>query len=262
MKVHAARQASSRRDRRRVALSFQGELVQVRCVGGSAVGGGVRGRVSGFSSGSRRRLLKQLARANLCGGMSFVTLTYHLLPDAARVKRDLKVFIQRLKVLDPRVCGWWRMEPQKRGVPHFHLLLSMKYIPQSRMLDMWRAVTGQPSIVAVWVEHLKSGSQARGYVAKYAAKVEDVSLDNDAYWTDVGRRWGVIGRDLIDWSHDFEFLCELGPWFYAFRRCLWKVYRPGRTNRFMGGSVFTRALDDWLVLFGRLVGSDCIWGSG
>ena len=53
----------------------------------------------------------------------FVTLTYpNEFPTLERAKRDLKIFIQRIKYKFP-CSGIWKLEPQERGAPHYHCLI-------------------------------------------------------------------------------------------------------------------------------------------
>lgn len=55
---------------------------------------------------------------------NFVTLTYPAkFPTVSRAKRDLKVFQQRLIRRFPGSGGIWKLEPQERGAPHYHLLI-------------------------------------------------------------------------------------------------------------------------------------------
>lgn len=91
-------------------------------------GGGGRGVVSGFSAASRRRLIHLASMWNYEGQhMHFLTLTYPgVYAEDWRVwKRDLKVFKQWLeRALSSLAGGLWRAELQKRGAPHYHLLIA------------------------------------------------------------------------------------------------------------------------------------------
>ncbi len=100
---------------------------------------------------------------------------------------------------------FWKLEPQKRGAPHFHfigelgeeinIILLRKYFSH-----IWFRVcgTGDP-------KHLKAGVQAdyindtigkiRAYVCKYTGK--EISLINFPEWSTPGRFWGVHGRENL-----------------------------------------------------------------
>jgi hypothetical protein len=105
---------------------------------------GKRGRICGFSGGSRRRLQRRQAEVSVAAALPlFITLTYpdSILPDAwgcgefnqfcERARSDLDAFLKRLCRELPMVSAFWRIEaqPRKSGlhvgllVPHFHLLM-------------------------------------------------------------------------------------------------------------------------------------------
>lgn len=96
-------------------------------------GGGKRGNIERFSEGSRRRLLRQLARTCVDELPIFATLTF---PDnfpgnPKAWKRYLDNFFKRLQRVHAHASGFWKLELKERqsGVnvgqkaPHFHLLL-------------------------------------------------------------------------------------------------------------------------------------------
>jgi hypothetical protein len=89
------------------------------------VGGGRRGYIKGFSKNSRRRLLEMIASVKRDADLpNFMTLTYPAnFPTVERAKRDLKVFLQRLDRAYPGSGYIWKLEPQERGAPHYHLLV-------------------------------------------------------------------------------------------------------------------------------------------
>ena len=68
-----------------------------------------------------------------------ITLT---IPDAIRidhrkVKREgLEIFMQWLKYQAPELLWFWRLEKQRRGTPHFHLLVN-KYFPAEKVRKEW-----------------------------------------------------------------------------------------------------------------------------
>jgi len=92
------------------------------------VGGGLRGECKGFSDDSRRRLIQRMAQWNLSGlYCAFITLTYPIIysEDWHVWKRDLETYVKRLERKYPHMVGCcWRVEFQKRGAPHFHLIVA------------------------------------------------------------------------------------------------------------------------------------------
>lgn len=145
-------------------------------------GGGGRGACSGFSDASRRRLIRLTSMWNFEGQyMHFVTLTYPGVwaADWRVWKNDLRVFKQWLtRSLPSLVGGVWRVEFQKRGAPHFHLLVATdaricsckpekRMMPNGKGKKVERQVHGascrlhlfRSRIAAKWAETVK-----RGYV--------------------------------------------------------------------------------------------------
>lgn len=160
--------------------------------------GGERGVVRGFSKASRRRMLQFLQSVDRekCGMPLFVTLTYRgeWPGDPRRWKRDLTAWLARLKRRDPAVWAVWRLEPQRRGAPHYHLLVfGTGWLDKEWLSRTWFEVVGSRD-----ERHLRAGTQVQlvqswrrviGYAAKYLAK--EVDELPAAWWQGVGRWWGV-----------------------------------------------------------------------
>lgn len=168
------------------------------------VGGGKRGAVKGFSRQSRARLMETIAKVKTAAELpDFVTLTYpDNFPDVARSKRDIRVFQKRLVRRFPD-CGYiWKLEPQERGAPHFHLLV---WGCQTRDLfhwtvDAWYQIAGQGDINH-YLFHLGALKDSKpcvskvtswrgvwSYASKYLGKTFEVA-EWGSKWT--GRFWGV-----------------------------------------------------------------------
>jgi len=84
-----------------------------------------RGDVEGFSVRSRSRLNKKISMVNKDALPCFVTLTYHNdYPDNFETfKYHLHHFFIALQRKFPGVGVIWKLEFQKRGAPHYHLLV-------------------------------------------------------------------------------------------------------------------------------------------
>ena len=91
-----------------------------------------RPKIKEFSRRSRKRLRHRLMAAKWNGIGPFcvyeVTLTYpdEFPKDGEEVKRHLDVFLKRLKRKYPGLAGAWKMEFQRRGAPHFHVIMVLK----------------------------------------------------------------------------------------------------------------------------------------
>lgn len=186
-----------------------GSLAQIKTGIGGAVGGGARGLVTGFSSASRRRLMRLIASLGRSERPVFVTLTYpDLFPtEPAKWKRDLDVFGKRLARKFSVAGALWRIEFKERRTgasegtvaPHFHLLV---YGPGYRDLLEWVSGAWWSVVGSRDADHLKVGTRVERiyswggtlrYVGKYIAKVDEYPAD----WQ--GKAWGVIGRERLPW---------------------------------------------------------------
>lgn len=250
--VHNSPQGLKRAVSPSVVAYGGGELIKVS--GGSVKGlqpsGGVRGEVREFSRKSRKRLLEKIAmidRRKLPRPPVFVTLTYpaEYSPDPERWKRDLDNFCKCILRRYSGAFGIWKLEFQKRGAPHFHLiLLGVGFLPSKWLADSWYRIVGSGDPkhrqAGTSVERARSWRGIAAYLSKYIGK--NVGPIPAGY---KGRFWGVLGRDNFAEHIDaVELVLEL-PQFYRLRRVLQKwLKRRGydlRLHRWQGVSAFL----DW-----------------
>jgi len=166
---------------------------------------GVRSSIKGFSTASRRRLLYKIAGIRRDAELPcFVTLTYpNEFPTIERAKRDLKIFIQRLKYKFS-CSGIWKLEPQERGAPHYHCLIWG--VDEGELLDFvaytWYEIAGNgdrnhlkfhlgllPNSKPC-VSKVRSWRGVWAYASKYLGKTFEVA-GWEGKWT--GRFWGSWG---------------------------------------------------------------------
>lgn len=184
-----------------------------------------RGAIRAFSSHSRRRLWRLFGTVD-CRDLPpplFINLTYpDAWPDERAVKRHLDVFWKRFakwwrKRTGRRLPAIWRLEYQRRGAPHFHILALLgpidsalelllhrwiawnwcqvvsPHLPDDelRASDHYRVHVYRGRNRNGWaVQLLRSWRGARSYLSKYLAKYDP----SEAYPEGVGRFWGVVGR--------------------------------------------------------------------
>lgn len=189
---------------------------------GQAVGGGKRGCINGFSRSSRLRLMRLIASVRRDAELPcFVTLTYpDQFPTVERAKRDLKIFLQRMGRRFPEAGYIWKLEPQQRGAPHYHLLVwgVPENILFSWVIGTWYEIAGQgdqnhfrfhagllPGSQKC-VSRVRSFKGVWYYAAKYLGKTFEVA-EWGKTWT--GRFWGVGNRSFIPFGSSCEI--ELGP---------------------------------------------------
>lgn len=162
--------------------------------GFTSYGGGPRGAIRGLSSAARRRMRKVLntiRREEWCRGIE-ITLTFPDCPEEAWAKQRFRAFRDRLRRLFPEHAGFWKMEYQKRGSVHFHLLvLGIEFVAHEWVARSWFEVVGSGSRAhleaGTQTRRIRSVAQARSYVAKYVSK----GVDGDR--PGCGRFWGTWG---------------------------------------------------------------------
>jgi len=164
-------------------------------VGGES-GRSTRGRINGFSSDSRERLLRRAVSlpwegAVGAGGIGMVTFTYPaIFPKDGRVaKAQLKRLYERWRVRYSVPQGMWKMEFQERGAPHFHCFLGL---PEEEE-QLWAWLLGQ------WYEIVGSCDERHLY-----------------HGVDISRwRWGTLG----------ESRSRVGEYFARHGAKGWKSYQ-------------------------------------
>jgi hypothetical protein len=179
-----------------ISIEVYADLLKVKRLGQFAPVGGKRGKVRGFSSASRKRFLESMAKSRCAANGAFVTLTYpgQFSQDPKRWKRDLDVVLKRLKRIQPSICGFWRLEFQKRGAPHFHIILFGRTTNIARLRQWFKLAWYQVVEsgderhlrVGVRVDLINSRRHAMAYASKYAAKIADDEIE-------AGRLWGQFG---------------------------------------------------------------------
>jgi len=182
-----------------------------------------RGEICGFSAKSRLRLLKSMACVNYekAGLPTFLSLTYHMdWGESKDWKRNLDTFIKSLRRKWPEAWGLWKLEFQKRGAPHYHLLLwggpevkgyrvpygngkfkvktyGVQKCPEHApifdfLMRNWGAAYGYTRI-----EPIQSIQGVMAYTGKYLGKVQENESGEKT-----GRVWGVINRKA--WKKNVE----------------------------------------------------------
>jgi ribosomal protein L18 len=185
--------------------------------------GAKRGEITAFSAESRYRLL-HLAKNCNADFKSMITLTYPALfpGDGHSVKRHLKNFKDWLSRECEDVKALWFLEFQKRGAPHFHMLvdIDLSYqgvlalkkrtgvrrgeksncyetcqICEDRASEAWYRIVGSTDEkhlrAGVCWERLEDEDAALKYAAKHAAKCKQKLVPEK--FLNVGRFWGKLG---------------------------------------------------------------------
>lgn len=160
-------------------------------------GGGQRGIIKGLSKSSRRRLLFLINSLGTMEECFFVTLTMREASENFKEwKRWLNITTTRLRKDYPQLSGIWRLEFQKRGTPHYHLLI----FPQTGngLMELresirryWSNACGKQntSFQGIQVEKIRNLKKSAFYLSVYSTKDEQDRKD-----IQTGREWGYINK--------------------------------------------------------------------
>jgi hypothetical protein len=159
-----------------------------------------RGKVTRFTNQSRKRLFKQLLKLNAGHEYFFITLTYpsEYSLDFTVWKEDLRKLSCGLQYHYPKLGFIWKLEYQKRGAPHFHLLGSIPDVHHIKELrgiirKSWRKIIGETSTrsfqYSVQVDSVQDIKASVFYLALYQTKDQNERTDIPS-----GRVWGIYGR--------------------------------------------------------------------
>jgi len=142
----------------------------------------------------------------------FITLTYPKdYPKSWKEwKNDLKIYKEHLQREYPQAQGFWKLELQRRGAPHFHLVCDLA---QKISLADFRAWNDElwaniahymdthAGVYACTVKKMHTVREALNYAAKYQTKETYAPVDGDGVvytaqqlGDTVGRLWGRIGK--------------------------------------------------------------------
>lgn len=176
--------------------------------------GGKRGKIKGFSFASRRRLMQTIARIRLDAELPmFVTLTYpDRFPSPIESKKHLDIFIKRLLRAFPNIGAIWKLEPQERGAPHYHMLVWGVPLHDlvSFVVPAWYEIAGDGDVNHLYfhlgalgnkpcVQEVYSRNGVLRYASKYLGKTFEVAGWDEIY---PGRFWAVVQKENIPFGQD------------------------------------------------------------
>ncbi len=207
-----------------------------------------RGEVVGFSRKSRTRMLAKMSTVRRDAPFCFVTLTYPGkpenwdasqdwpdLPGPRQAKHELSTLIQWVHDQYPSVGVIWKLEPQERGVPHFHLVMYgldrlgdavSQMLACSLIRQRWHAMVGRGQL-SHFVRGVNFGNSkaacgsdfpfietspdlSRWYMSKYMTKTgEPLPLNPDSglfLGLAPGRFWGVMYPGSVPFDSPVQIL--------------------------------------------------------
>jgi hypothetical protein len=170
----------------------------------------IRGKVQGFSRASRKRMIRDCAKMGKAIPI-FVTLTYpaEYPADPSQWKRDLDTWWKRVIRKNPEMSAFWRLEPQERFAPHYHLLIYQKsgkqpFLAKEWIAKSWAKITNGNPAACSRVESLRSHRGGMFYAAKYCAKLPDGEYPDE--WGFAGKHWGKLNAKNLPWAKQFEMV--------------------------------------------------------
>lgn len=189
-----------------------------------------RGDIMKLSDASMARLAFVANNADV-DFRSMITLTYpNEFPcDGRIVKRHLHVFLTRVQRHCGKVVYLWFLEFQKRGAPHFHILLTLGLPEDKRDRELeyqWLSYTWYKVVGSEDDDHLLAGTRwedlhdeegGRHYVVKYSQKTYQKLVPEG--FRSVGRFWGctrslTVTPILIKTADENEIRQCLPDWPY------------------------------------------------
>lgn len=206
-----------------VSVQFQGSLVAMKFTRAVVLPHPPikRSVILSFSARSRLRLIKLMHMTDVKSHQwSFVTLTYGKdFPDAKTSKRHLRAFLKRLyrsKYFNgQKPAILWRLEFQKRGAPHYHLMIpDCPFLPFKWLKWLWNEVI-EGNSARVNIKRCSDRMGAMRYVAKYMCKLENTGSNplSSSFFISVpyqadsppGRFWGIENKASFPFA-DCEWL--------------------------------------------------------
>lgn len=155
-----------------------------------------RSKINSFSKRSAKRL-KFIVRNTQDLWKNLIDLTYpaNYPLDGKTTKAHLNTFLQYLRRKGIKFI--WRFEFQRRGAPHYHILVS-DFVPKEEIAERWYNIVGSGD-----EKHLQAGTSVNairslrhlfGYLTNYMLKPEQSIVPLE--FMNAGRFWGA-SRDIL-----------------------------------------------------------------
>ena len=204
-----------------MAFADGGRFARIRIPGAAPAVHGDRKAITAFSARARKNLLDRLnqidQRKVSALTMRFVTLTYpESFPTARASKRHLDTLLKRFEREYGERALFWKLEPQLRGAPHYHLLILHGVEAAGPALEAevswwahaWADVVDpspedRAKMLAVHLGHVLGGRPCvevpRSWdgVASYAGKYLGKLPPEGHEFKHPGRWWGIRRANLL-----------------------------------------------------------------
>lgn len=166
--------------------------------------------ISSFSNKSRLNLMKRLSTIHRKAEFRAITLTYKdNVNDKGQYKKDLHAFLQRLRIDHPRIGAIWKLEFQKRGAAHFHLIVFGGWIDYRWIASTWDRIAGNEfgnsHSTSTRIEYPENATNATRYMLSYLEKRPDAEHLAREF---TGRIWGIHNRSTIPFANNTGYATE------------------------------------------------------
>ena len=178
---------------------------------------GIRTKISRFSSRSARTLADFLARCKYGKGVIFMTLTHTSRESRSPIqaKDAIDRFGKNITYRYPSFSALWRLERQKNGEPHFHLIVwGLEGIDLTEFFryakKSWKKAMQLESTPMIDIKPISGSVGACLYLCGHSVKVNQTWPGEE-----IGRYWGKINAkaipmfDLVEAEIDEDFLRRL-----------------------------------------------------
>lgn len=226
---------------------------------------GLRGSITKFSWQSRRRLMYKIAEISNKTLPVFVTLTYpdKFPSDPVQWKHHLNSLFKRLKRKYPNIAIIWKLEPQARGAPHYHLLVwGAAYIALWNTIpyEWYEVVNSGDKKHLLWhlgalghgnthcVSQVRSWRGVMAYASKYLGKECDA-----AGWDSPGRFWGVKSRENIPWAEILRATIGYQDGYKLIR--LMRRYAHLKPRAYQSLNIFCNSPNFWYENLAKIINS-------
>lgn len=156
--------------------------------------------IKNFSKQAKRNMMYTLSKVRRDAPVSFVTLTYPKVysNNSADWKNDLKRFGARLHRKFSDFSAIWKVEPQRRGAPHYHMLIWG--VPHEELVEnvpyIWNKCLSADMQHLAWHrgelgnEHCVKRVDSQIGLMKYVTKYINKSVAEN--WGNIGKWWGML----------------------------------------------------------------------
>lgn len=195
-----------------------------------------RGKVTTCTKGAMRRMRKDMAKVNKEQIARSSCLTYpqrkiHLCPNAKQSKKQLQLLQRWVDRHFPWLGLFWKREPHKSGITHYHLLYFLNgrtddeiWDAMKQILSEWCIITTGPDSGFPAEEHekqlrwhldernyekVKEGTSFFNYLGKYLSKGSNEvpeTYDNEGG----GNWWGRFNKKSIPYVEAIEKTARIG----------------------------------------------------